>query len=138
MVNLFRAWFSRVKDQAAVLEQLKAPLEELPGGQDQWIQDSMDWFVEQFGRDVLERPIVLPSEFVPAEYDGSEVAARALFEQVRERMGVPPGRLVVRFDLDGAEAEISVYRTPGPAARPRGLIRAARKTRPKSSGWWMR
>lgn len=32
---------------------------------------------------------------------------------------------VVRFDLDGAEAEISVYRTPGPAARPRGLIRAA-------------
>ena len=32
---------------------------------------------------------------------------------------------VVRFDLDGAEAEISVYRTPGPTARPRGLIRAA-------------
>ena len=31
---------------------------------------------------------------------------------------------VVRFDLDGAEAEISVYRAR-PTARPRGLIRAA-------------
>lgn len=106
MVNVFRAWFRQVKDQAAVLEQLKAPLEELPGGQDQWIQDSMDWFVEQFGRAVLERPIVLPSEFVPAGYDGSEAAARALFEQVRERMGVPRGRLVVRFDLDAVDGQL--------------------------------
>lgn len=106
MVNVFRAWFRQVKDQAAVLEQLKAPLEELPGGQDQWIQGSMDWFVEQFGREVLERPIVLPSEFVPAEYDGSEAAARALFEQVRERMGVPPGRLVLRFDLDAVDGQL--------------------------------
>jgi hypothetical protein len=110
MVNVFRAWFRRLKDQAAVIEQLKAPLEELPGGQDQWIQDSMDWFVEQFGRDVLVRPIVLPSEFVPAQYDGSEAAARVLFEQVRERMGVPPGRLVVRFDLDSVDRQLDNHR----------------------------
>ncbi|MEV8375377.1 hypothetical protein AB0P21_21765 [Kribbella sp. NPDC056861] len=82
------------------MEQLKAPLEELPGGQDQWIQDSMDWFIEQFGREVLTRPIALPSTFVPAGYDGSEAAARSLFEQVRAWMGVPECGLGVRFDLD--------------------------------------
>jgi hypothetical protein len=90
----------RIKDQLALLEQLRVPLEELPGGQDQWIRDSMEWFVEQFGSDVFNRPIVRPSVFVPAGYDGSQAAARRLFEKVRERMGVPPGRIVVRFDLD--------------------------------------
>jgi hypothetical protein len=93
----------RVKDQLALLEQLRAPLEELPGGQDQWIQDSMDWFIGEFGRDVLTRPIVLPSAFVPAGYDASEAAARELFEQVRDWMGVPAGQLSVRFDLDNLD-----------------------------------
>jgi len=100
MFNAFRAWMGRIKDQSVLLERLKAPLEELPGGQDQWIRDSMDWFIDEFGRDVLTRPIVLPSAFVPAGYDGSEAAGRDLFERVREWMGAPPGRLVVRFDLD--------------------------------------
>ncbi|GAA3549516.1 hypothetical protein [Kribbella ginsengisoli] len=90
----------RIKDQLALLEQLRVPLEELPGGQDEWIEDSMEWFVEQFGSDVFNRPIVRPSVFIPAGYDGSRAAAYRLFEKVRERMGVPAGRLVVRFDLD--------------------------------------
>jgi hypothetical protein len=90
----------RIKGRLALLEQLRVPLEELPGGQEQWIQDSTEWLIEQFGSDVFNRPIVRPSAFVPAGYDGSEAAARRLFEKVRERMGVPPGRLVVRFDLD--------------------------------------
>ncbi len=47
----------RLKAQAALIERLKAPLEELPGGQDQWIRDSMDWLIDQFGRDVLTRSI---------------------------------------------------------------------------------
>lgn len=103
-----------LKDQVALLEQLKAPLEDLPGGQDQWIQDSMDWFIEQFGRDVLTRPIVLPSTFIPAGYDASEAAARQLFEQVRRRMGVPANRLVVRFDLDALDPGL-VRTRPKPA-----------------------
>lgn len=95
----------RIKDQAALIERLKAPLEELPGGQEQWIQDSMDWFIEQFGRDVLTRSIVLPSAFIPAGYDASEAAASELFGQVREAMGVPADRLELRLNLDDLNAE---------------------------------
>jgi hypothetical protein len=100
MFKALRARMRRIKDQLALLEQLRVPLEELPGGQEQWIQNSMEWFIDEFGVDVFTRPIVRPSTFVPVGYDGSEAAARRLFEKVRERMGVPPGRLVVRFDLD--------------------------------------
>ncbi|WP_020385512.1 hypothetical protein [Kribbella catacumbae] len=100
----------RLKDQAALVERLKAPVEELPGGQDQWIRDSMDWFIEQFGRDVLTRPIVSPSAFISAGYDGSEAAASELFERVREVMGVPAGRLELRFDLDDRNAEFGEVR----------------------------
>lgn len=96
----------RIKDQLALLEQLRVPLEELPGGQEQWIQDSMEWLIEQFGSDVFNRPIVRPSAFIPAGYDGSEAAARKLFEKVRERMGVPRGRLVLRFDLDDIDPAV--------------------------------
>jgi hypothetical protein len=83
-----------------MFEAFRLPLQDLPGGQEQWIRDSMEWFVEQFGAEVFNRPIVRPSAFVPAGYDGSEAAGRRLFEKVRERMGVPPTRLVLRFDLD--------------------------------------
>jgi len=101
----------RLKAQAALIERLKAPLEELPGGQDQWIRESMDWLIDQFGRDVLTRPIVLPSTFIPAGYDGSEAAARELFERVRESMGVPAGQLVLRTDLDDTNAELGGIRS---------------------------
>jgi hypothetical protein len=83
-----------------MFEAFRVPLQDLPGGQEQWIRGSMEWLVEQFGSEVLNRPIVRPSVFIPAGYDGSEAAGRRLFEKVRERMGVPPGRLVPRFDLD--------------------------------------
>ncbi|NEA32072.1 hypothetical protein [Streptomyces sp. SID13031] len=122
MFKAFRARMRRIKDQLALLEQLRAPLEELPGGQHQWIQDSMDWFVEQFGRDVLRRPIALPSTFIPAGYDGSEAAARELFEQVREWMGVPAGQLAVRFDLD--DLDPGLVRT-----RPRPELAGATRLR---------
>lgn len=35
----------------------------------------MDWLVSEFGREVLLRPIVVPSELIPARYDGGVAAA---------------------------------------------------------------
>jgi hypothetical protein len=59
----------------------------------------MNWLVEEFGREVLLRPIVVPGEFVPAEYDGSLAAAEELCARVAERMDLPPGRCALSFGL---------------------------------------
>ncbi|WP_433161485.1 hypothetical protein [Kribbella sp. CA-247076] len=89
----------------AGVDALLGPRMELPGGHRQWIEDSMGWLVEQFGTGPLLRPTVLPSTFVPADYDGSEEAARALCLQVCARMEVPADR--IRFSFRMAEVRIA-------------------------------
>ena len=82
--------------------ELKAPRERLPGGRRRWIRSSMNWLVDEFGRDVLLRPIVLPDELIPAGYDGSLAAAEELCARVAERMDLPPAvRAELRARGDG-------------------------------------
>ena len=59
----------------------------------------MKWLVGEFGREVLFRPIVIPAEVIPRDYDGSEQAGRVLCEQIARRMDVQPERIDLAFDL---------------------------------------
>jgi len=71
----------------------------MPAGHRQWIEDSMDWLLEEFGPELLAQPILQPAELIPADYDRSTDAGQALFARVCERMAIDPSSVDIRFDL---------------------------------------
>ncbi|TDD50693.1 hypothetical protein E1263_30670 [Kribbella antibiotica] len=81
---------------------LKLPRERLVGGRRRWIRSSMDWLAGEFGHDVVTRPIVLPSDVIPAGYDGSLGAAEDVCARVAERMDLEPGQCALSFGLEEA------------------------------------
>ena len=117
MFKALKAKVARLRNEVTLVEGLKAPVQELPGGQQQWIEESTARLVEQFGSEPLHAPIVLPSTFIPAGYDGSEAAARALFIQICDRMDAATERLELSFDLDDLQAEIDRAR-----GRPKAVL----------------
>ncbi|MFI5697375.1 hypothetical protein ACIA58_36290 [Kribbella sp. NPDC051586] len=82
------------------LDFVRAPKIELPGGARQWVEDSLRLLIEHFGTDPLRRPAVVPGEFVPVGYDGSESAARELCLKVSDRMGIASERIRFSFRLE--------------------------------------
>lgn len=64
-----------------------------------WIEESMLWLLEEFGRETFrEITVVVPTdEFFPDEYFGDEEDAEALVERVCGYMKVNRGRLEVEF-----------------------------------------
>jgi hypothetical protein len=69
-----------------------------------WIEESLDWFVSEFGTDVLKRTVVQPdASWFPSDYSGSEDDVRALFGKVCDRLDVPVAR--VRLDLEPDEPD---------------------------------
>ncbi|WUJ72235.1 hypothetical protein OG809_02995 [Kribbella soli] len=99
-MNLIGAWRRRQRDRGLIY----GPKVMLPGGPEQWIEDTLDWLTERFGVEPLRRPPVLPSEFVPRGYDGSERAARELCLQVCAWMEVPDDRIRFSFRMDEVRA----------------------------------
>ncbi|WP_329002746.1 hypothetical protein OHA18_06180 [Kribbella sp. NBC_00709] len=99
-MNLIGAWRRRQLDR----ELLYGPKVMLPGGPEQWIEDSLDWLTERFGIEPLRRPPVLPSNFVPRGYDGSEQAARDLCLKVCAWMEVPDDRIRFTFRMNEVRA----------------------------------
>jgi hypothetical protein len=85
----------------------------------------MDWMVSEFGRDVLLRPIVLPTELIPAGYDGSRPAAEELCGRIADRMDIRPGQCGLTFELVGEGLRRPAYRGTG------SLVK-------EQSGRWMR
>ena len=81
----------------------------------------MGWLLEEFGDDVLLRPIVRPADFVPADYDGTIEAARALFGKVCERMELPAEHFELRFDQGGRGGDRTVVVPAGLLAEPEAL-----------------
>jgi hypothetical protein len=54
-----------------------------------WIEESLDWFVDEFGEEVLRRPVVVPEwSYFPAGYSGSEDDVRAVFASVCARVAL--------------------------------------------------
>ncbi|MGW7683694.1 hypothetical protein ACWGID_23355 [Kribbella sp. NPDC054772] len=79
-------------------DSVRGPAVDLPGGPRRWVEDSFQRLTEHFGP--LLRPAVVPDEFVPAGYDGSEAAAREVCRRVSDRMGVPSERVQFSFRLE--------------------------------------
>ncbi|WP_329002747.1 hypothetical protein OHA18_06185 [Kribbella sp. NBC_00709] len=79
---------------------VRGPKVELPGGPWSWVEGSFGRLIEHFGIETLRRPAVVPDEFVPAGYDGSEAAAREVCSAVSERMGVSSERIHFSFQLE--------------------------------------
>lgn len=71
-----------------------------------WIDESMLWLVEEFGRDALrDAAVVLPTdEFFPDEFSEDEADVRALIERVCGYMGVAPERVELEFFTDESAA----------------------------------
>lgn len=103
-MNLIGEWRERRKQRREERRRrakvMLGPKVELPGGLRQWTAESMQWMVDQFGVGPLRRPPVLPSEFLPDDYDGSEAAARALCLKVCEWMDVPADHLRISFRMN--------------------------------------
>jgi hypothetical protein len=99
-MNLIGAWRRRQRDR----DLLYGPKVLLPGGPEQWIEDSLDWLIGRFGVEPMHRHPVLPSAFVPARYDGSEQAARELCLKVCAWMEVPDDRIRFSFRMEDVRA----------------------------------
>ncbi|HWD79420.1 MAG TPA: hypothetical protein VG497_11065 [Kribbella sp.] len=99
-MNLIGAWRRRQRDR----ELLYGPKVLLPGGPEQWIEDTLDWLIGRFGAEPMRRRPVLPSTFVPAGYDGSEQAARELCLKVCAWMEVPDDRIRFSFRMEDVRA----------------------------------
>lgn len=99
-MNLIGAWRRRQRER----DLLYGPKVMLPGGPEQWIEDSLDWLVGRFGVEPMRRGPVLPSAFVPARYDGSEHAARELCLRVCAWMEVPDDRIRFSFRMEDVRA----------------------------------
>jgi hypothetical protein len=67
-----------------------------------WIEESMLWLIEEFGRDaILDATVVLPTdEFFPDEFSEEEEDVRALIDRVCGYMGVDPERVELEFFTD--------------------------------------
>jgi hypothetical protein len=79
---------------------VRGPKVPLPGGPRRWVEDSFRLLVEHFGTEPLRRPVVVPADFVPPAYDGSEAAARDVCALVCEHLGIPVERVHFSFRLE--------------------------------------
>ena len=102
----FKALASRNQRSLVTTPESTPRKRRMPAGHRQWIEDSMSWLLEEFGPDFLNQPILRPSELIPAGYDGSTDAARALFAQVCDRMGVDVESVELRFDLNEVSEQL--------------------------------
>jgi hypothetical protein len=68
-----------------------------------WIEASMHWFTEQFGREAALGQVALPvPDFLPAAYTGTPEQVEALVFRIRDLMSVDASqRLIVRHFDDG-------------------------------------
>jgi hypothetical protein len=73
-----------------------------------WLEESMTWFVGEFGADVLRRDVVTPTpEFFPGEFHGSDDEVLALIHRVCGWFDVDTDRVTVEFYGDHGERQLS-------------------------------
>ncbi|GAB3765203.1 hypothetical protein [Microlunatus parietis] len=72
-----------------------------------WIEESSDWLVGEFGSEPLRRPPVLPERtFFPADYTADESSIAAVFDRVRQHLGVPADRIVLEYEPEELDPEL--------------------------------
>jgi hypothetical protein len=62
-----------------------------------WIEKSLYWFTTQFGYDPVQRRTLVPPDFVPAGYTGTDDDIRRLFALACPAMGTSTDRVALRF-----------------------------------------
>lgn len=83
-----------------------------------WIEESLLWLIEEFGRAALaEAKVALPTdEFFPDVFAGDEESASALVDRVCGYMGVDPARVVLEFFTDDnreLQSQLPSYESSG-------------------------
>ncbi len=74
-----------------------------------WIQSKFLWLHREFGDEILELPIVTPTqEFFPDAYSGSPDDAYLLLERLSERMRVDPSRLELKLYSSASADDMAV------------------------------
>ena len=64
-----------------------------------WIDESMDWFVAEFGEERLRADVVLPTDhYFPGAYAGSREDVAGVLARLCAHMGVDRDRLVLEHD----------------------------------------
>lgn len=68
----------------------------------EWIEQSMDWFVTEFGTTRLHGAVVLPTDdFFPGTYHGTRRDVAAVLERLCAHMGIDRARIDLAHDEDG-------------------------------------
>jgi hypothetical protein len=94
----------------------------VPDGVRDWIDDSLEWSVSEFGGQALLRPVLLPSAaFFPRSFTGTHAQVLEIVDGMCRHMGVDPGLVGVDYryeEADEAELPRACRRcTVGPTAR---------------------
>jgi hypothetical protein len=76
-----------------------------------WIDESMDWFVAEFGRDRLLGEVVLPTDdYFPGAYQGTRDDVQAVLDRLCEHMDVDPVRVgLEHFSAGDDSDELSAH-----------------------------
>ena len=77
------------------------------GEEKKWIEESFQWLLETFGKDVfLKHKTILPEEaFFPDKFDGSEEAVDKMVNRVCSYMDVDPRLIEVEFFFQQDESK---------------------------------
>jgi hypothetical protein len=95
--NSGMAWWRRAQCPVRPVEQ-------------EWIEQSMQWFTEQFGRHRSRAEVVLPTDdFFPGTYRGTRRDVRVVLERLCAHMGIDPGRVRLEHDASEVSHEMSVH-----------------------------
>lgn len=85
----------------------------------EWIDTSTAWLREQFGPDIRDRPVVLPTtEFFPEPFDTTREDVDTVFAQVCGHLHLDPGDLDVEYvtDIDPTAHPLTTSSHSGAAA----------------------
>jgi hypothetical protein len=73
-----------------------------------WIEESMNWFHAEFGEGPLRQALVLPTpDFFPDQYSGTGSEIGAVVARVCRHASVDPDMIMVEFYGDSGEAELA-------------------------------
>jgi hypothetical protein len=78
-----------------------------------WIEDSMDWFVAEFGRDRLLADVVLPTDdYFPGAYEGSREDIKRVLERICKHMGIGLDRVELEHYLAADDGQVLSAEVP--------------------------
>ena len=76
----------------------------------EWIEQSMDWLVSQFGPARLRAEVVLPTDdYFPGAYRGTRADVQAVLTRLCAHMGIDPARVDLEHDEADDNPELSAH-----------------------------